>query len=131
MLLPARRQGQTGIVTDQNAAEALDFDAYQQAAARTGALIAIDHPIVYPTLGLANEAGEVAGKVKKIFRDQQGQISDADREALALELGDVLWYLSEICTRLGIRLEDVAARNIAKLADRESRGVLSGEGDLR
>ena len=106
------------IVTDQDTTEILDFSAYQQAAARTGALIATDHPVVYPTLELANEAGEVAGKVKKIFRDRQGQITDADREALALELGDVLWYLSEICTRLGIRLEDVAARNIAKIADR-------------
>jgi NTP pyrophosphatase (non-canonical NTP hydrolase) len=50
---------------------------------------------------------------------------------LALELGDVLWYLSEICTRLGIRLEDVAEANIAKIADRMSRGVLTGEGDYR
>jgi NTP pyrophosphatase (non-canonical NTP hydrolase) len=118
-------------VTDQNSSDALDFDAYQQAASRTGALIATDHPIVYPTLGLANEAGEVAGKVKKFFRDRQGRITDADRDALALELGDVLWYLSELCTRLGVRLEDVAAGNIAKLADRASRGVLTGEGDDR
>jgi NTP pyrophosphatase (non-canonical NTP hydrolase) len=125
------RRGQTEIVTDQNTSDALDFSAYQRAAAHTAALIATDHPIVYPTLGLANEAGEVAGKVKKIFRDRQGQITEADREALALELGDVLWYLSEICTQLGIRLEDVAARNIAKIADRASRGVLSGDGDLR
>lgn len=108
-----------------------DFSAYQAAAARTGAPIATDHPIVYPTLGLANEAGEVAGKVKKIFRDRQGVVTDADREALTMELGDVLWYLSELCTRLGIRLEDVAARNIAKLADRQTRGVLHGDGDSR
>jgi NTP pyrophosphatase (non-canonical NTP hydrolase) len=118
-------------VTDQSTSEDFDFNAYQQAAARTGAPIATDHPIVYPTLGLVNEAGEVAGKVKKIFRDRQGVITDADREALTLELGDVLWYLSELCTRLGIRLEDVAARNIAKLADRASRGVLLGDGDMR
>jgi len=117
---------QTGAVTD-----AFDFDAYQEAAARTGAPIATDHPIVYPTLGLTNEAGEVAGKVKKIFRDRQGVITDADREALTMELGDVLWYLSELCTRLGIRLEDVAARNITKLADRRARGVLQGDGDVR
>jgi hypothetical protein len=84
------RRGETEIVTDRNSSDALDFGAYQQAAARTGALIATDHPIVYPTLGLANEAGEVAGKVKKIFRDRQGQMTDADREALVLELGDVL-----------------------------------------
>ena len=116
---------------DQSTSSALGFSAYQHAAARTGAPVATDHPIVYPTLRLANEAGEVAGKVKKIFRDQQGEITDADLEALTLELGDVLWYLSEICTRLGIRLEDIASRNIAKLADRASRGVISGEGDLR
>jgi NTP pyrophosphatase (non-canonical NTP hydrolase) len=108
-----------------------DFSAYQLAAARTAATITTDHPIVYPTLGLANEAGEVAGKVKKIFRDRQGVVTDADREALTMELGDVLWYLSELCTRLGIRLEDVAERNIAKLADRAARGVIHGDGDQR
>lgn len=117
-------------MTSENAS-GLDFGAYQEAAARTGGTVATDHPIVYPTLGLANEAGEVAGKVKKIFRDRHGQISDADREALVLELGDVLWYLSEICTRLGVRLEDVAVGNIAKLADRAARGVITGDGDRR
>jgi NTP pyrophosphatase (non-canonical NTP hydrolase) len=115
-------------VSDQGV---FDFGGYQKAAARTGGLVATDHPIVYPTLGLVNEAGEVAGKVKKIFRDRQGVITDADREALTLELGDVLWYLSELSTRLGIRLEDVAERNLAKLADRASRGVLGGDGDVR
>jgi NTP pyrophosphatase (non-canonical NTP hydrolase) len=121
----------TDLGTDNSTVDAFDFSAYQQAAARTGAPIATDHPIVYPTLGLVNEAGEVAGKVKKIFRDRHGVITDADREALTLELGDVLWYLSELCTRLEIRLEDVAERNVAKLADRASRGVLGGEGDTR
>ena len=125
------REARLNLVTDQSSSDAFDLSTYQQAAARTGAPIATDHPIVYPTLGLANEAGEVAGKVKKIFRDRQGVITDADREALTLELGDVLWYLSELCTRLGIRLEDVAARNIAKLADRASRGAIRGDGDLR
>ena len=64
-------------------------------------MVSTDHPIVYPTLGLANEAGEVAGKVKKIFRDAGGRVSDSDREAIVLELGDVLWYLSELCTSWG------------------------------
>ncbi|MET9270251.1 nucleoside triphosphate pyrophosphohydrolase family protein [Kribbella sp. NPDC003557] len=110
---------------------AFDFSGYQEAASRTGGVVATDHPIVYPTLGLVNEAGEVAGKVKKIFRDRQGVITDADRQALTLELGDVLWYLSELCTRLGIRLEDVAEQNITKLTDRAARGVLGGDGDQR
>jgi len=118
-------------MTRQTTPDTLGFDAYQQAAAQTSAVVATDHPIVYPALGLVNEAGEVAGKVKKILRDRQGRVSDDDREALARELGDVLWYLSEMCTRLGIRLEDVAAGNIAKLADRAARGVISGDGDQR
>jgi hypothetical protein len=58
-----RRRDRLGIMTDQDTAEVLDFSAYQQAAAQTAALIATDHPVVYPTLGLVNEAGEVAGKV--------------------------------------------------------------------
>jgi hypothetical protein len=109
-------------VTDEKTAATLDSDAYQQAAARTRTGVSIDHPIVYPTLGLTNEAGEVAGKVKKIFRDHGEVITDADQEALALELDDVLWYLTEI-------LQDVAARNIAKIAARMSWGVLGGEGE--
>jgi hypothetical protein len=63
----------------------LDFGDYQRRAARTGGAVRMAHPIVYPTLGLTNEAGEVAGKVKKIFRDRGGDITDDDREALKLE----------------------------------------------
>jgi NTP pyrophosphatase (non-canonical NTP hydrolase) len=110
---------------------AFDFGEYQAAAAWTGGPVRTDHPVIFPTLGLANEAGEVAGKVKKIFRDRGGVITDDDREALKLELGDVLWYLSEICNRLDIRLEDVAEANLAKLRDRSARGTLAGDGDAR
>lgn len=108
-----------------------DFGTYQRESRKTWSLIHTDHPIVYPTLGLANEAGEVAGKVKKIFRDKQGEISDEDREALKQELGDVLWYLTQICTDLGISLEEVAEANIAKLFSRLDRGTIGGSGDNR
>lgn len=111
--------------------EIIDFQIYQRESRKTWSLIETDHPIVYPTLGLANEAGEVAGKVKKIFRDKGGFISDADREALKQELGDVLWYLTQICTELGLSLEDVAESNITKLASRYERGQIRGEGDSR
>jgi len=113
------------------AVDALDLNSYQEAAAYTGGPISTDHPIVYPTLGLTNEAGEVAGKVKKIFRDRGGVVTDDDRAALTLELGDVLWYLAELCTRLGISLEDVAAANLEKLRGRTERGTLAGDGDTR
>lgn len=109
----------------------LDFADYQRRAARTGGAVKANHPIVYPTLGLTNEAGEVAGKVKKIFRDRDGVVTDDDRAALTLELGDVLWYLAELCTQLEINLDDVAAANLHKLEDRTARGKLSGDGDYR
>lgn len=111
--------------------EIIDFQIYQRESRKTWSLIETDHPIVYPTLGLANEAGEVAGKIKKIFRDKGGFISDADREALKQELGDVLWYLTQICTELGLTLEEVAEANITKLASRQARDQLRGEGDVR
>jgi NTP pyrophosphatase (non-canonical NTP hydrolase) len=108
-----------------------DFERYQLAAAWTGGPVGVDHPVVFPVLGLTNEAGEVAGKVKKIFRDRGGVITPEDREALKLELGDVLWYLAEICTQLDIKLEDVAQANIEKIRGRRARGTLAGDGDAR
>ena len=107
------------------------FSDYQRQSRRTWSLIHTDHPIVYPTLGLANEAGELAGKVKKIFRDKGGRISPEDREALKHELGDVLWYLAQIATELDLSLDEVAAANLEKLFSRLERGQIPGEGDTR
>lgn len=107
------------------------FDWYQAQSFATWGVIETNHPIVYPTLGLTNEAGELAGKVKKIFRDRDGQITEADREALKGELGDVLWYLTQICTQLDLSLAEVAQANIAKLSSRRKRGKISGDGDDR
>ena len=107
------------------------FNDYQTRSRKTWSLIHTDHPIVYPTLGLVNEAGELAGKVKKIFRDKGGVISEADREALKYELGDVLWYMAQIATELDLTLEEVAAANLEKLFSRLERGTIRGEGDVR
>ncbi len=108
-----------------------EFQKYQEESRKTWSLIHTDHAIVYPTLGLTNEAGEVAGKVKKIFRDKGGIISEEDRQALKGELGDVLWYLTQICTDLGLSLEEVAEANIEKLFSRMERGQIQGDGDNR
>jgi NTP pyrophosphatase (non-canonical NTP hydrolase) len=108
-----------------------DLNEYQRESRKTWNLVHTDHPIVYPTLGLVNEAGELAGKVKKIFRDRNGQISDADREALKYELGDVLWYMAQIATELDLSLQDVAEANLEKLFSRLERGTIKGEGDYR
>lgn len=107
------------------------LNRYQQESRKTWSHIAMNHPIVYPTMGLVNEAGELAGKIKKIFRDKAGVIGETDRQALKGELGDVLWYLTQICTELDLTLEEVAEANLEKLFSRLERGQIRGEGDNR
>ena len=109
----------------------MNFSDYQTKSRETAKYPSIGHGVIYPTLGLTNEAGEVAGKIKKVFRDKDGVIGEAEREALQAELGDVLWYLAQICTELDISLEEVAEANLAKLLDRQARGKIKGDGDNR
>jgi NTP pyrophosphatase (non-canonical NTP hydrolase) len=87
--------------------------------------------LLYPTLKLAGEAGEFGEKVGKLLRDKGGKVSPEDRDALADELGDVLWYAAEVATVLDVDLDDVAARNLEKLRSRAERGMLQGSGDNR
>lgn len=109
----------------------MNFSDYQTRSRHTARYPVIGHAVIYPTLGLTNEAGEVAGKIKKIFRDKNGVIGDAEREMLKSELGDVLWYLAQICTELELSLDEVAEHNLAKLLSRLERGTIGGEGDNR
>lgn len=85
----------------------------------------------YTLLGLGNEAGEVLGKLKKMYRDDGGVLTHERQEAMTDELGDVLWYFARACEELGIDPDNVAYRNIAKLRDRAARGTLQGSGDQR
>jgi len=87
--------------------------------------------IIYTALGLASEAGEYSGKIKKIIRDKEGIINPSDRMELLKELSDVLWYVSAASKELGYTLEDVAKANISKLESRAKRGKLKGSGDSR
>lgn len=80
----------------------------------------------YLSLGLVNEAGEVAGKVKKLIRD-----GVFDEKAFADELGDVFWYLVRCCDAINLPAEACLVMNYKKLQDRKERGVLSGSGDTR
>jgi NTP pyrophosphatase (non-canonical NTP hydrolase) len=104
---------------------------YQELSRRTATYPGAGDNIVYPTLGLAGEAGEVAEKVKKLLRDDGGVLSEERREALAGELGDVLWYVAQVATEAGLDLEELAQGNLDKLLSRQRRGVLSGSGDSR
>jgi len=112
----------------------MTLDAYQQAA-RSTARYPQDATLLYPVLKLAGESGEVAEKLGKAMRDggwQPGRpLDDATRDALIAELGDVLWYVASVAVDLGSSLEEVAERNVAKLADRAARGVIHGSGDTR
>ena len=109
----------------------MNFSDYQTKSRATAQYPSIGHPVVYPTLGLANEAGEVAGKIKKVFRDKDGEINAETRAALEGELGDVLWYLAQVCTELELSLDEVAGHNLEKLSSRQARGRIGGEGDNR
>lgn len=87
--------------------------------------------IYYPALGLAGEAGEVAGKVSKIMRDKMGVLSEEDILDLKKELGDCLWFIAEMATVLDLNLEEILEINIAKLKDRHLRNAICGSGDNR
>lgn len=87
--------------------------------------------IVYPTLGLNGEAGEVAEKVKKVLRDRGGEFDRASSIEIAKELGDCLWYIAITASDLGFSLEEIAELNLSKISSRFSRNVIHGEGDNR
>lgn len=110
----------------------VSMNEYQERAHSTskGTEIA-GHRLLYPVLKLNGEAGEVAEKVGKVFRDKGGLFSKEDVDQLILELGDVLWYVSEIATVLNTTLQRVARRNLEKLASRQARGKIEGSGDNR
>lgn len=108
----------------------LQFNEYCKAAATTDRYPNECKPWVY-ALGLTGEAGELADKIKKVYRDKGGVFKQEEREAIAKELGDVLWYLTRLGATLGFSLEEIAVRNMTKLADRAKRGKIGGSGDDR
>ena len=114
----------------------MTFEEYQAKAVTTDVFGGKAQPItslafLEKLLGLVGEAGEVADKFKKIYRDDNGVLLEEKREMIEKELGDVLWYLAQLATELNIKLSEVAEANIEKLASRMDRGVLQGSGDNR
>jgi NTP pyrophosphatase (non-canonical NTP hydrolase) len=109
----------------------MDLRTYQQRSRETARYPQVGANPIYPTLGLCGEAGEVADKVKKVLRDREGCFDDAVIQDLRLELGDVLWYVAQLATELELDLDEIAEANLAKLASRAARNVISGSGDRR
>jgi NTP pyrophosphatase (non-canonical NTP hydrolase) len=104
---------------------------YQQRSRATAVYPQAGDNLLYPTLGLCGEAGEVAEKVKKMVRDDGGVLSDERRAALSKELGDVLWYVAQLATEADLDLDEIAGANLEKLLSRRRRNVLTGSGDDR
>ena len=109
----------------------MDFKTYQKHARLTAQYPNLGSNYIYPTLGLVGEAGEVAEKVKKVIRDKKGVFDDESKKGLKKELGDVLWYISNLCTEFNFNLDDIALKNLEKLNLRAAKGKISGSGDAR
>lgn len=111
----------------------MDLDEYQKRAATTDLTSNNDllFSRMYLSMGLAGETGELIEKLKKVVRNEGGIVSEEKLAGIKGELGDVLWYLSQLGHSFGLRLSDIAEHNLNKLADRVARGVLKSEGDER
>ena len=117
----------------------MEFNKYQTLTAKTAVYSGHQEErdlnkisgLIYTTLGLAGEAGEIANKVKKVIRDDNCILSEATKQKIADEVGDVAWYMSQLTTELNKALDDIAAANIAKLMSRLERGTIQGSGDNR
>ena len=108
----------------------MNFEEYQEAAKET-AIYPSTHRVLYPALGMAGEAGEVANKVKKLVRDGLEKQPDDWRQQIASEIGDVLWYCAALAHDLNIPLAQIAAQNRDKLLARKEAGTIGGSGDKR
>lgn len=108
----------------------MKFDEYQYFTSTT-AKYPPEMGIYYTALGLAGEAGEYCDKIKKVLRDDDGEITPEKRVELIKELGDIQWYISEAARMLNYSLSEVAKINVDKLTSRAERGKLHGSGDNR
>jgi NTP pyrophosphatase (non-canonical NTP hydrolase) len=109
----------------------LTFEDYQIQARKFAVYPKIGDSWIYPVLGLSGETGELCEKIKKIYRDKDGEFAITDIDNIKKELGDILWYVSALANEFDIPLEDIANTNIEKLSSRHDRGVLQGSGDNR
>jgi NTP pyrophosphatase (non-canonical NTP hydrolase) len=109
----------------------MNFIEYQHYSRKTAIYPKLGKNFLYPTIGLFGECGEIAEKIKKIIRDKHNKVSEADKMEIKKELGDVLWYISALCSELKLSLNDVAESNINKLQSRKARNILHGNGDNR
>jgi len=113
----------------------MNFNDYQKKSRETAIYPNKGDNLPYLALGISGEAGEVSEKVKKFIRDTQfagiGDLGKAQKNDLALEVGDVLWYIAQMATEIGYDLEEIAEMNISKTQSRLHRDKIGGSGDDR
>jgi NTP pyrophosphatase (non-canonical NTP hydrolase) len=114
----------------------MHFDEYQKAAIKTDTYTFEErglshHSFFEKLLGLMGETGEIAEKFKKIYRDNNGEMTDEQLSLMKKEFGDVIWYVAVLADYLGLSFDEVATHNIEKLRDRQKRGKIQGSGDTR
>jgi len=107
------------------------FDEYQNSLSQFDVYPRDKHQRMYYTLGMCGEAGEVAEKIKKLYRDRNGKFDEQFVRELENEIGDVLWYMTRLAESFSTTLENCATANIRKLSDRLNRGKLHGDGSSR
>lgn len=119
----------------------MTLNEYQEAAMQT--CMPSCNNFSYMFLNLVGEVGELASKVAKSIRRNEASIYcdnliecapceiGIDEDGMRKEAGDILWQLSSLCKVMGWSLEDVAQENLKKLADRQARNVIDGNGDNR
>ena len=123
----ARKYMQDKIVIE----EVMTAEFYEMKAGQT-AIFPEHKALEYLALGLTSEAGEVAGKVKKLIRDGEDMEGfELKKIAIASEIGDVLWYCAMLAKEVGVPLNDIMKENLKKLHGRKVRGTLHGSGDNR
>ncbi len=111
--------------------ELLTPDKYENLAGQT-AIFPKEKALEYLALGMTSEAGEVAGKVKKLIRDGEDvEGFEMKKLAIASEIGDVIWYCAMMAKEVGVPLNDIMKENLKKLHGRKERGTLQGSGDNR
>lgn len=109
----------------------MTFNEYQQKTKERAIYPLVGEKYVYPLIGIMGETGEIAEKIKKSLRDKDGIIDEQLKQDLKKELGDVLWYLSQLATELDLELNDIVKANLEKIESRHKRNVMHGEGDDR
>ncbi len=113
----------------------MELNDYQKKARETALYPRVGNNFIYPALGLAGETGEVVEKIKKLMRNDgvetPDKVTPEKRDEIVKEMGDVLWYLSQLASELDVDFSLVAERNIEKLSSRKERGMIHSEGDNR